>query len=165
MQKNKNTIEFRNGFSLIELMVVLAIAFIMTGLLYSTNIKNSGSNDVQNAATQIVSDIRALQNGALTGKMISNSNICRFGFSSSNGNSSYKLSYDKNCSGAQALVDNPIVDVSNLHVKLGNSALTFIAPYASVSPQVNTTLTITSLKDASFTKNVVITATGDIYIQ
>lgn len=71
---------FRQGFTLLELILVIAIISIMTavGLALSTKLRTS--KKVESAKREVVSVIRLTQNNALQGKTVSGSTPCGFGF-------------------------------------------------------------------------------------
>jgi prepilin-type N-terminal cleavage/methylation domain-containing protein len=61
----------RRGFSLVELLVVVAIITVMAGVLFAGR-KNSSQpkNDVDTAARQLIAMIRQQQNNALSGQKV-----------------------------------------------------------------------------------------------
>ncbi|MDD5397314.1 MAG: type II secretion system protein [Candidatus Moranbacteria bacterium] len=88
----------RKGFTMIELMVVVLIAVIMTTVFfvnYNSNDKKA-KTDVENAARQVAAQLRALQNEAISGKTFEvNGNLqyAHYYFFITDGSSIYTLSY------------------------------------------------------------------------
>jgi len=67
------------AFTLIELLFVVVIVLMMSGvLLFSVN-KNKGTSEVENAANQVVAILRSAQNDAVNGRIANDGKpICRF---------------------------------------------------------------------------------------
>lgn len=77
--KNKNKkklFEEKKGFTLIELMVVVAIFAIMAGVAFSHIASTRGNVELETAANELVAAIRETQNYALTGKLGDESDVC-----------------------------------------------------------------------------------------
>lgn len=90
MDKNKKT---KSGFSLVELMVVLAIVLIMTGIFLANQNGNKDQENVETAARQVAAQIRQLQNEALSGKQIGGVLVCGFRFDIVSGALVFSTSY------------------------------------------------------------------------
>ena len=85
--------KFKSGFSLAELLVVVAIIIIMTGVLFASMSGNKSQKDAENAARQVAAQLRQLQNEAINGKSINGQIACYFYFNSA-GSREYTTSYN-----------------------------------------------------------------------
>ena len=94
MNSNKKTTK---GFSLMEVLIVLAIIAIMAGVLFVRN-NSKSSQEVQLDAREIAAQLRLLQNDALNGKVIGGKNICKAEMSLTNGSNAYQIRYYDQCS-------------------------------------------------------------------
>jgi prepilin-type N-terminal cleavage/methylation domain-containing protein len=84
----------RTGFTLIEILVVVAIISIMAGVILAN--ANSGRNEeaVDAATRTLVNTIRELQQYALTGRQFtSNTDPCLYQIAWSNGANTYTTTY------------------------------------------------------------------------
>jgi prepilin-type N-terminal cleavage/methylation domain-containing protein len=122
MFKKNRRLSFRNGFSFIELMVVIAIMVLMVGLLFVSQNDNKVQRNVNDAARQIVAQLRALQNDAINGKQIENpsgsgnySIACDFKFKADANATKYSISYT-----TYASLKNSCSD-SGTHAAINNS--------------------------------------------
>lgn len=164
--KNKKT--KKAGFTLVELMVVMAIFLLMTGTLFTVNSKSDSIQEVENVSLQLSAQLRNLQNEALTGKRIEWPDgsgtylpVCRFTLKSIA--TSYSVVYDKNCLGAQSLVGNATnFDVSKKKVRLSVNAVSFVSPRGEVTAPVD--IIVTSTKDSSVFRYVRVNASGNVII-
>ena len=169
MQANKNKKQFKKAFSLVELLVVIAIMFLMAAVILVMSNRNLANQEVKIAAQQIVSQLRTLQNNALTGKKIQDTggtlvSACSYTFSSTANNNFFTLSY-KDCSGGDINTNYPTVDLNKLHVTLSGIAVSFSSPYAGIST-TKSTLTITTSRTTvnQATKTITIdSSSGNIY--
>ncbi len=73
-QKNKK------GFSLIELMIVIAIISIMAGVILSTTSQGRTKHELETAMREVSAGIRSAQNSALSGKRSGINRSCHFAF-------------------------------------------------------------------------------------
>lgn len=85
----------KNGFSLVELLIVMAIMVIMAGVLLVSRSESRPVYDVEAGARQVAAQLRVLQNEALSGKMIGNVIACEMRFNTNPGDAtkSYKTGY------------------------------------------------------------------------
>ena len=73
-QKNKK------GFSLIELMIVIAIISIMAGIILSSTSQGRTKHELETAMREVAAGIRGAQNNALSGKRSGSNRPCHFAF-------------------------------------------------------------------------------------
>lgn len=66
--KNKN----KSGYSLVELLIVIAIIAVMTGAVFVSMSSNSAKRDVDVASRQIAAQLRDIQNEVVSGKLAAN---------------------------------------------------------------------------------------------
>lgn len=162
---NKKT---KSGFTLIEMIVVMVIFFLMTGTLLIANSKSDSIQQVESVAQQISSQLRTLQNEALAGKRIewpdgsgTYVTVCRFNFKSAL--TSYSVTYDKNCSGAQSLIGSPTnVSLNKKKVKLNVTTTIFTSPRGEVVSAVD--IIVTSSKNNSVLRHVRVNQSGNVTI-
>ena len=77
---------------MVELLIVIAIIVIMTAVLLSQK-TNKGAIEVQAAARTIAVQLRALQNDALNGKIVSDEIICKSEMVLDKNNNTYQINY------------------------------------------------------------------------
>ena len=84
----------KNGFSLMELMIVIAIIGIMTSIVLVYSGKNKIEKEVEGAAREVAAAIREAQNNALTGKQPEAGKFpCAYIFSATNDSENYGIQY------------------------------------------------------------------------
>lgn len=83
----------KRGFSLVELLIVLAIMVIMTAVLFVNQNDKKVTSNVETATRQVAAQIRALQNEALNGKKIGTTYVNKYKFSAVNSSSVYTVTY------------------------------------------------------------------------
>ncbi|HCP09002.1 MAG TPA: hypothetical protein DIT25_04360 [Candidatus Moranbacteria bacterium] len=79
-KKEKFNFQNKKGFSLPELMIVIAIIGIMSGVALVSLSGSKEKKEVETAAREVEAAIRETQNGALTGKGVGASPGCYFNF-------------------------------------------------------------------------------------
>lgn len=96
----KDYLSARRGFSLAEVVIVIAIMVIMTGVLFARQNSNKLQTEAELAARQVAAQLRSLQNDALNGKIVGDVPACGMEFSTTpdDPDKSYKVSY-YDCSG------------------------------------------------------------------
>jgi prepilin-type N-terminal cleavage/methylation domain-containing protein len=105
MRRNKK------GFSLLELVVVMAIMVIMSGVVIASISGNKTNKDLEAAAREIEAAVREAQNDALTGKQVDPAKVpCKFKFVYTGNSNTYKIQYyyhdqTTDCSSAAGPVD------------------------------------------------------------
>ena len=156
-QKNKK------GFSLVELLIVLAIMTIMTGVVFATkNGDKKASVDVEAATRDVAAQIRSLQNEALNGKMIGTIPACSFKFAMANGDTKYSVSYFSDCSATTIIGAVKDINFNSKKTVKANSANSFYfsAPQGTVSASQK--IGLESLSDSSVKGCVVVSANGSV---
>ena len=141
------------GFSMLEVLIVVAIMVIMTAVMFAMDNDSSAKKDVDAAATQIRAQLRALQNEALTGKNIEGASACMFEFDSSS--SSYTIRYRK----CDTTIIKTMPAVVLKKVTMDANVITFLSPRGNTS---SNSITITSKKDNSVNVVVSLNAYGNI---
>src|SRR5664280_1664418 len=96
------------GFSMIELLIVIAIIAIMTGI-FLTQKTNKSAIEVETYARTMAAQLRALQNDAINGKVIDGKIICKAEMTLNTGTNpkGYSLEYYDNC------ISNPPLDTKD----------------------------------------------------
>ena len=166
MQKKQNKTKFKSGFSLMELLIVIAIAMIMTGIVFVWNNGSSAPLDVKNATQQVRTQLSVLQNEALTGKRIENAagvweNACSFKLEKDGADqSAYVVSYYTECSStpnaASLIKSSDPVKLKNVSITINGAGY---AIYQSPHGNSNTaTIDIVSNKNSEENAQVVVTS-------
>ncbi|EKE19314.1 MAG: hypothetical protein ACD_9C00051G0004 [uncultured bacterium] len=102
----------KSGFSMYEVLIVLFLMMIMTGVIFIGRSGNKAAADVETASRQIGAQIRALQNEALNGKRFdtdgdgtldTNACLMRFNTNPMDATKSYKTGY-YDCNALPALI-------------------------------------------------------------
>lgn len=75
----------KKAFSLVEVLVVIALVLMMTGVVLSSYSRNKKAEEVEIAANETVVILRSLQNDALNGKMVDGVPVCEFRFQPAGG--------------------------------------------------------------------------------
>jgi type II secretion system protein H len=121
MKKNKT----KKGFTLLEIMVVVSIIAIMTGIMIISLNQSKNRQALKTSAGEVVAAIRETQNYALTGKSAGGScNNYYFQFSGQN----YTV-YNGN--GSCGISDSYVLSESvNFN---GSGTITFTAPHGNTS--------------------------------
>lgn len=114
----------KKGFSLIELMMAIAMISIMTAVTLASMNTQREKKAVESAAREVAATLREAQNYALTGKgLIASSTICSYIFSWTEG-AGYRLTGCKTQN--YTLKDR---------VKFGNTgSVSFSVPFSIISP-------------------------------
>ncbi len=165
-QKNKK------AFSLIELLIVIAIMLIMTGTLFVNNREKKIAADVESVVRQVAAEIRGLQNESLTGKQIGTDYVGRYRFEinlqGTNHNAdSATISYRK-LSGVAPDLDSRNIDLSKKKVEFYSSAdddtdFYFESPRGEITwNDNNKVIKLRSTVDTNVTRLVCISDTGSI---
>lgn len=157
------------GFSLPELLVVMAIVSVMSGVLFVSVSKSTGKKEVENAAQQIATQIRALQNESLTGKLVDDGagnmvSACRFILDTSP-LTSYKVVYDKNCADPISQIGpDIIVDLTKKKVTVDSRTIIFLSPRGEVVGPTSNEIVVTSTRAGSVKKYVSLNSSGKVEI-
>ncbi|NTV40937.1 MAG: type II secretion system protein [Candidatus Moranbacteria bacterium] len=153
----------KKGFTLIELVIVVAIVTIMTGVSLTNVSRNKEAKEVEIAASQVASALRSLQNDAVNGKVLTGSSVCRSTLNLVNGEKKYGTSYFSCSSGAQVGAENIFYLSSkkeNGIVTSSAASFSFTAPRGDVSSSGFVRLTA-----GANTYYVCVESSGNIYTQ
>ena len=154
----------RRGFTMIELLIVTLIVFLMTGALVSALGKNKNSNEVELAAFQVVSQLRSLQNGALSGKSISGTVICHFQFDIAAGAKFYTSTY-KDCATTPNVIATTSADYLSAKKEGGSVTAASVASFSFAPPLGAVNAGQITLTSGSSTYYVCVETSGSILAQ
>lgn len=154
----------RRGFSIIELMIVMAIILIMTTVLFVNRGNSRAQNDVDAATRLVAAQIRALQNESLTGKRIKDGTIMKnanqhiFTVNSSD-LITYNISY-KDSSGGSINAGTQSFNLTKKRVKF-DSAVSFYfeSPRGDVASKQDIVL---KSNDDSVTRHICVSVNGNV---
>ena len=129
----------KKGFSFIELMIVIAIAGIMTAVSLVSMSAARQKRDVEIAAREVATAVREAQSYALTGKNLKTKTTdCKFIFTWES--SSYKVS---DCKDQSYSLKN------NVTFYDGNKSLSFDVPFANITSAVPFPIDIDLIKGST----------------
>ena len=128
--KNKKMKRTAKGFSMIELLIVIAIIVIMTGVLLSQK-TNKSAIEVQSATRTVAAQLRSLQNDALNGKIADGKIICKAEMSFDPVNEQYSIKYYNDCSSSVVLETNTFNLVKS-DLQTGGT-ISFLVPMGKVN--------------------------------
>jgi len=150
----------KKGFTIVELLIVLSIMIIMTGVLYANQNSKKSSIAVESAGRIVAAQIRALQNESLNGKKIGTEYANQYIFDVAANATTYSVSY-KNTAGT--VLDTIVSDnFATKKVKF-NSTVSFYfkSPSAAVNPSANYGIVIVS-DDGNSTRYVCVSTLGAV---
>ncbi len=141
----------KSGFTLVELLIVLAIVLIMTGAAISVIVNgNKTASEVESAAEQLVSKLKKLQNDAVNGN-INNGGVvanCHFGFftgarAETGDNNKKYASAEYPCQGGVTIAETSFLTArgSASSVVASSASTEFNVPFGDVSRPTSITLT------------------------
>lgn len=134
MKQNKNF----QGFTLIEVVIVVAIILIMTAVLLASLVDNKDDRELSVAMREVASGLRQAQNYALTGKILDGLRPCQYSFVTA-GNT-YRLQvegYDptvvgNSCSNGTVTFNDPTITVSK-GIAISPKSLLFAVPSGRIT--------------------------------
>ena len=172
-EKQKRMIMLKHkGFTLIEIMLVMAIIGVMSAMVFSSLRSGKEQKEVEGQARRVAAAIREIQNYALTGKQISGQVPCRFGVMSlSIGNTQLVLreshrtgascsagaSADANIPGMTVVLANGVRFTADL-----NASFFFTVPRGELNPNGNATPISLRLGKGSTTYSVCVYPGGQV---
>lgn len=152
----------KRGFSLVELIVVMAIIVLMTAVLFLNQNKNKAQSEVEAAARQVAAQLRSLQNDALNGKMIEDKTYCRTNFTVIS-KDKYDTYFYESCSGIESPKSINIFSLKNVEFKDTSYAVRFKSPTGEVTCESDANkMILISTKDSSKGMVVCISDSGSI---
>ncbi len=175
----------KKAFTLLELILVIAVISIMTAVGLSLSTKLRTAKKVETAKREVVSVIKLSQNNALQGKTVSGSTPCGFGFRFTS-QTQYEIYYVPLISGSFSSCDEQNTDLDYRHCGSGcqtaetfslengvimssdtnDAEAYFSIPHGNVYSSSGTTLVNTSftLEDEGETKeeNISISFSGSV---
>jgi prepilin-type N-terminal cleavage/methylation domain-containing protein len=153
----------RRGFSMLELLIVLAIMVLMTGVVFVNRNSSKAAADVEMVARQVAAQIRALQNESLSGKQIGTNYVSRYYLGITNGTSTYTVSY-KDSAGIDIVGGSQTVNLSKKRVSFswaaGGPSLYFVAPHGQIDSVKS--IVITSMIDTNVKNWVCVSINGNV---
>ncbi len=93
--KKNSLLSYKRGFSVIEIVIAMALLIIMTAVLFVNQTSNKSQKEVEVAARQIAAQLRLLQNDSINGKYI-DGQVYKFTFKAEKGKTAYNLEYEYN---------------------------------------------------------------------
>lgn len=154
----------RAGFTLVELLIVVAIMLIMTGTLFANQRNKKEVIEVESAAREVAAQLRALQNEALNGKLIEGEYAHYFKFNTpdalTSNNSVYTVSYANSAGPSNIIGDVQPFNLAKKHVVFSPASLYFTSPLGK--PDSWRLITITSTTSSSDRMYVCISSSGNI---
>ncbi|MEI8343740.1 MAG: prepilin-type N-terminal cleavage/methylation domain-containing protein [Candidatus Moraniibacteriota bacterium] len=151
----------RKGFTLIEVLIVIVIIAIMTGVISTNLSKNKGTSEVEIAALQTVAQLRSLQNDAINGKSIETITACQFLFEIANGAKLYTSTF-KDCA-TSAVIGTPISTYFSAKKENG-SVTSNLASLYFTSPLGGVNFTLGSINPATGEGQIILTSSaGDVF--
>ena len=93
--KKNSLLSYKRGFSVIEIVIAMALLIIMTAVLFVNQTSNKSQKEVEVAARQVAAQLRLLQNDSINGKYI-DGQVYKFTFKAEEGKTAYDLIYEYN---------------------------------------------------------------------
>lgn len=135
------------GFSLIEIIIVLAIIAIMTGVLFANNNNNKASQEVQLAAREVAAQLRLLQNDAINGKVIGGKNICKAEMYINALANTYQIRYYDQCSPDHQIPAAGPLKLNKSKLSSAGGSISFAVPRAGITTTLGNGFILESEKD------------------
>jgi type II secretory pathway pseudopilin PulG len=156
----------RRGFSITEIVVVVAIMMIMTAVLLSNQGKNKSQQSVETAARQVAAELRQLQTEAMSGKQIGTPavSVCDFKFDA-DGTAVYKISYNDCSKPVHLLLGSakPVNINAQKSVNVGSVSIFFSAPMGRMGGGATQQVILTSATDITKKASVCVCSSGNIF--
>ena len=129
--KFKNSLSIkRRGFSLLELVIIIAIMSIMTGATLAFIGNNKNNTELNAATSEVISVLRETQNYALTGRKAGTNKCVEYKIEATTGTSSYSMTgLDKDGGDCDFNINHRL---SGGVLFQGNMDILFTAPHAKV---------------------------------
>ncbi len=86
------TMQNKKGFSLLEMIIIVAIIVIMTMVMFVISFKDRSTKELEAVGREVAAAIREAQNNALTGRQRGNDQLpCSFAFQITDGGGGYSI--------------------------------------------------------------------------
>lgn len=163
LKSRKIYLMMKSGFSLVESLVVIGLMLVMAVVVLADN-KNENKirEEVDAASRQLVTDLRSIQNDALSGKRNNSGEIaCRIEMSIVDSDT-YAIDYFKNCPPAtpSSIADlKRTVDLKNVAFGVSSGEVSFTMPSGIVAGSIYTgggKIKLSSTKDPSVADTICI---------
>lgn len=162
---------YKKGFSLLELMIVIAFIGIMTSVTIVSLNSSRTKKQVEDTAREVAAAIREAQNGALTGKKTDATHLpCNYYFTRVS-DSAYSLSYQYHTGSTSNCATGPFpanqtlatyVTQNGVSVNSFNT-ITFQVPFANISGLVPVNLMPIIVNKGSVNYAVCVSSSGNVW--
>ena len=158
---NNNFIKKNKGFTLVELLIVIAIIGIMSAVSIVSLQNGKTEKEVETAATQVAAAIREAQNNALTGKKNNGETPCDYVYFRWISNSNYAISYEEKVSEGicSSIKDYSVYTLENDVIVSSFDEISFSIPFGGTD--ISGTEDIVLSKDSNI-YHVCVTSSGSV---
>lgn len=163
---------WKNGFTLIEVLVVMAIIGIMSAVVFASLSAGKEKKIVEGEARKVASAIREVQNYALTGKQIIGQVPCKFGVVQfTTGDNQISVSESHRTGASCSLGASAPTFIPGMTITLSNGVtfandlnfeFYFVVPRGELDPNGNTTPINIQLNKGSTTYSVCVYSGGQV---
>jgi prepilin-type N-terminal cleavage/methylation domain-containing protein len=131
----------KKGFSLIEMVIVLVLILLMTGVLFANSKDDTYQADVDGSTAQILTQLRSLQNDSLNGKIITVGGvqhiICTAYMTTTNDDNMIVKTYGEHCDTAESSIAGYREDIPLKNAKMEFTPPAPIVKFATPNGQIN----------------------------
>ena len=156
---NYKILKIKKGFTLVEILIVIAIVVIMSGVLLSqNNTQKKAQAEVEGAARIVASTLRTLQSDAVNGKQIGGVNVCRARMLQLTAPAtSFNIDYCSECAGPTCGVGLGTINFDKYNVTLSQLApsnIAFNVPRGERNQAADVSILVTSNRDPNINETV-----------